>query len=442
MTIYNLVSFLGMFALMGLAWLISSNKRKMNWRVIGWGITLQMLFALLVFQVPAGTSAFLFINRVVVRLLDSASAGTQFVFGRLALPPGATNADGETSLGFILAFQAFPTIVFFSALMSILYFYRILPLIIRGFAYVFTRLMRVSGAESLCTASNIFVGIESALTIKPHLEKMTRSELCTVLTAGMATVASNVLALYVFCLHEVFPNIAGHLISASILSAPAALVMSKIILPETGEPETLGKTVEVHYERENTLFEAIINGANAGVKLIFGIVALLLAVLGLVALVDLVFVSFGSRLNTLMGLGIDWSLKGLLGYLFYPFTLVIGVPISDAWTISKIIGERTVATEVAGYKDLAAVLAGNLLQHPRSAVLATYALCGFAHVASLAIFVGGMSALAPSRAGDLAKVGIRALVAATLACLLTACIAGVFLPVAADKSILLGNVPM
>lgn len=425
---------------MGLAWLISLNRRKMNWRVIGWGIALQLLFAIFVFRVPAGTKVFLFINKVVVKLLDSASAGTQFVFGRLALPPGAINAEGETSLGFILAFQAFPTIIFFSAVMAILYFYRILPLIIRGFAFVFTRLMRVSGAESLCAASNIFVGIESALTIKPHLGKMTRSELCTVLTAGMATVASNVLALYVFCLKDVFPNIAGHLVSASILSAPAALVMSKIILPETGKPETLGRTVDVHYERENTLFEAIINGANAGVKLIFGIVALLLAVLGLVALVDLILGFTGGGVNSVTGWRIDWSLKGLLGYLFYPFTLMLGVPASDAWTISKIIGERTVATEVAGYKDLASVLASDLLHHPRSAVITTYALCGFAHVASLAIFVGGVSALAPSRAGDLAKVGIRALVAATLACLLTACVAGVLLP--ADKSILLGSVSM
>ena len=432
---YNLVSFLGIFILVGFAWLISSNRRAMNWRVIGLGIALQLFFAAFVFMVPAGAKAFLFVNRVVVTLLDSASAGARFLFGRLALPPGTTNEAGETSLGFILAFQAFPTIVFFSALMSILYFFRIMPLVIRGFACVFTRLMRLSGAESFCAASNIFVGIESALTIKPHLNTMTRSELCTVLTAGMATVASNVLALYVFCLQDQFPNIAGHLVSASILSAPAALVMSKILLPETNIPETAGELIEIHYERENNLFEAVINGANSGMKLIFGIVALLLAVLGLVALVDLMMGSIGGKLNVLTGWSVDWSLKGLLGYLFYPFTLVLGVPPSDAGIIAGIIGERSVATEVAGYQNLARALADGALQHERSAIIATYALCGFAHVASMAIFVGGVAALAPSRTRELSQVGIRALVAATLACLLTACVAGAFL---SGESILLG----
>jgi CNT family concentrative nucleoside transporter len=348
------------------------------------------------------------------------------------------NDAGETSLGFILAFQALPTIVFFSALMSILYFCGILPLIVRGFARVFARLMRVSGAESLCAASNIFVGVESALTVKPYLEKMTPSELCTILAAGMATVASNVLALYVFTLQQVFPNIAGHLVSASFLSAPAALVMSKILLPESGRPETLGVSVEAYSERERSVFEAIINGANSGLKLILGIVALLLAVLGLVALVDLVLVGLGWRLNAWTGWTVDWSLKGLLGYIFYPLTLLLGVPPSDAGAVAGIIGERTVATEVAGYRHLAVLLADGSLTHPRSAVIAAYALCGFAHVASLSIFVGGVSALAPSRAPDLGRVGLRALAAATLACLLTACVAGVFVT---DRSILLSAVP-
>jgi len=252
----------------------------------------------------------------------------------------------------------------------------------------------------------------------------------------MATVASNVLALYVLCLQEQFPNIAGHLISASILSAPAAVVMSKILLPETEEPKTLGKSVQLHYERERTLFEAVIAGANAGLKLIFGIVALLLAVLGLVAMVDVVLGAVGGRLNLLTGWEIEWSLKGLLGYLFYPFTLLLGVPFSDARLIAGIIGERTVATEVAGYQDLAAAMAAGQIVHPRSAIIATYALCGFAHVASMAIFVGGIAALAPSRTSDLARVGIRALLASTLACLMTACVAGTFLT---TRSILLGD---
>ena len=432
MTRYHLISALGIFLLPGVAWIFSTDRRRMNWRVIGWGILLQILFALFVFKVPAGTKVFLAVNSGVVKLLDSASAGTLFVFGRLGLPPGAVNASGESSLGFILAFQAFPTIVFFSALMSILYYSNVLPLIIRGFAVVFTKLMRVSGAESMCTAANIFVGVESALTIGPYIERMTISELCTALTSGMATVASNVLALYVFCLAKDFPSIAGHLVSASILAAPATLVMSKILLPESGQPETLGVNVRLEYSREKSLFEAIINGANAGLKLIGGIVALLLAVLGLVALFELLLGAVGAKINLLAGCGIDWSLKGLLGYVFYPFTLMLGIPPSEAWTAAGIIGERTVATEVAGYRDLAAAMAAGTLSG-RSAVIVAYALCGFAHVASLAIFVGGFSALAPSRARDLSRVGVRALVAATFACLQIAAVAGVF---AGDNSIL------
>jgi len=434
---YNLISFAGIFVLMAVAWLMSPDKRRMNWRAVFWGVAIQLVFAAFFFMMPAGMKAFLFINDVVVKVLDSAQEGTRFVFGRLALSPGTTNADGETSLGFILAFQAFPSIIFFSALMSVLYYCRLMPVVIRGFAWLFTRLMRVSGAESLCAASNIFVGVESALVIRPHLKGMTKSELCTVLTAGMATIASSVLGFYVLCLKGVFPNIAGHLVSASILAAPAAIVMSKIMLPEIGQPETLGETVRSSYEREKSLFEAIINGADAGMKLVFGIVALLLAVLGLVAVVNLAFCWLGVKINLFTGWGMDWSLKGLLGYMAYPFTLIIGVPPCDAGVVSKIIGERTVLTEVASYKDLAVALSGGVLHDPRSALLATYALCGFAHVASLAIFVGGTAALAPERSNDLARVGVRALIAATLACLMTACVAGVF-PM--TETILLGTV--
>jgi CNT family concentrative nucleoside transporter len=436
MEAYNLVSFAGVFILLGCAWLLSSDRRNMNWRVIVWGLALQLVFGLFVFVVPAGREAFWLINNLVVKLLDSASAGTRFVFGRLALPPGAVNEAGETSLGFFLAFQAFPTIVFFSALMSILYFFNIMPRLIRGFAFIFTKLMKISGAESLCAASNIFVGVESALTIKPHLEEMTRSELCTVLTAGMATVASNVLAFYVYTLQNQFPAIAGHLVSASFLSAPAALVMSKIILPEAEIPKTLGETIKPHYEKEKNLFEAIINGANSGIRLIVGIIALLLAVLGLVALLDLFLAGIGWRLNSLAGIQIDWSLRGLLGYLFYPVTLILGVPPADAGIIARIIGERTVVTEVTAYQDLALVMGKNLLTYPRSAVIATYALCGFAHVASMSIFIGGIAALAPGKTRLLSQVGFRALLAATLACLLTACIAGTFFT---KGSILLGG---
>ena len=436
MEIYNLVSFSGIFVLMGVAWLVSESRRTVNVRVILWGTALPLLFALFLFIAPAGARVFIVINDVLIRVLDSAAAGARFLFGRLALPPGATGENGETSLGFILAFQAFPTIVFFSALMSILYYGNILPRIIRGFAWLFTRLMKVSGAESLCTASNIFVGVESALVIKPHLAGMTRSELAVVLTSGMATVASNVLALYVFSLKDAFPMIAGHLVSASIIAAPCALVMSKLIVPEREVPPTLGVHISPHYEREPNLVMAVIQGANDGIRLIVGIVALLLAVLGLVALVDLALAYAGGFLNDAFRLQADWTLKGLLGWLFYPFALIIGVPVEDASLVARLIGERAIVTEVTAYRDLAAAMSQGALQNPRSAVLAAYALCGFAHVASMAIFIGGTAALAPQRAPVLASVGFRSLVAATLACLMTACIAGTFLT---RGSILMGG---
>lgn len=433
---YNLISFSGIFFLMAIAWLFSSDRRVINWRVIIWGTLLQLVLAFFIFVVPAGSKVFLFVNEVVARVLDSATAGTRFLFGRLALPPGTRNEAGEDSLGFFLAFQALPTIIFFASLMSLLYYVGVMPRVIKLFSRVFTRLMRISGAESLSVSSNIFVGVEANMTVLPHLERMTRSEFCTILTAGMSTTASSVLALYVFVLQKQFPAIAGHLVSASVLSAMAAIIMSKIIMPETSKPETLGIDIEPHCQRESTFMEAIINGANEGVKMVIGIMALLLAFLGIVALLDLLLTGAGMRLNSLFGLQIDWSLKGLLGYLFYPLTLIIGVPPSDAVEVSRLIGERAVLTEVKSYQDLAALLSAGAIRDPRSAVLAAYALCGFAHVASLAIFVGGTAALVPKRTKDISDVGFRALIAATLACLMTAAVAGTFFT---EGSILLGK---
>jgi CNT family concentrative nucleoside transporter len=424
MTRYHLISFVGMFVLLGFAWLCSCNRRCMNWRLILVGIGLQLALGAFLFMVPAGRLFFVGVSGAVDTLLAAASKGATFVFGVLALGPGQTDDALGTSLGFILGFQALPTIIFFSALVSVLYYIRVFPLLIRGFAFVFTGLMRISGAESLCAASNIFVGVESSLTVKPHLDRMTRSELCTVLTVGMATVASNVLAVYVFKLSTTFKLIAGHLVSASILSAPAALVMSKILVPETGEPETLGVHVRPHYERDNSVFEAVINGANNGARLVLGIITLLIAVLGIVAL-----------LNTLLGSVFGVSLEEILGAIFYPFARILGVQAGDAVVVAELLGERAVATEIPAYQHLADAMAMGTIRDPRSALIATYALCGFAHIASLAIFVGGVAALSPSRTRDLAAVGGRALLAATLACLMTACVAGVF-PM--DQSILLG----
>lgn len=407
----NIISLSGLCGFMAIAWLFSVNRSVVNWRVVIWGVILQFTFAAFIFLVPAGSSFFLMINDFVVKILDCAARGSEFAFGALAKGPGQ-----EGSLGFILAFQALPTIIFFSALISLLYYLQIMPLVIRFFARIFTTLMRISGAEALTTASNIFVGVESAFTVRPHISNMTKSELCTMLTAGMATVGSNVLALYVFSLKSVFPTIAGHLVSASILSAPAAIIMSKLIWPETDTPETLGKDVRPHYKKHDNFFLAIIEGSQEGVKVIFGIAALLIAVLGLTALVDLFLGYLHSSL----------SLKILLTYLAYPLAYMLGVGGSDVPHIAQLIGEKLVLTEVVAYFDLAEMLRNNALASPRSAVIAAYALCGFTHIASMAIFVGGISALAPEKTKEISTVAFRALLAATLACLMTGSVAGVF----------------
>lgn len=422
----RIISLLGIFLLIGVAWLLSVDRRTVNWRVVFWGLAIQLFFALFIFVIPVGTRFFLLINKVVLAVLESANAGTAFVFGPLALSPGMVNASGEASIGYILAFQGLATIVFFAALVAILYYCGVMSWIIQLFARIFTKLMRISGAESCCAASNIFVGVESALVVRPYIGKMTKSELNTILTCGMATIASSMLAVYTFILKGQFPTIAGHLVSASIMNAPAAIVMSKLLFPETETPETAGKNIKPLYEKEPNLFSAIINGANAGARLIFGIVVLLLAFLGLVDLLNKLIGLGGNPLNNWLGINGDWSLKGLLGYLFYPFTFIIGVDFKDVPAIARIIGERTVLTEVTSFQDLATLIAANPTLSPRSIVIATYALTGFAHVASMAIFVGGIAALVPARLKDLSQLGLRALIGATLANLLTAAVAGIF----------------
>jgi len=424
MGIDNFISFLGLFILVSIAWIFSTNRNQFNFRLLIWGISLQLIFAVFIFYFPPGVKFFSLLNKLVLSLLDSATAGAQFLFGSLAIPPGGKGLNGEASLGFFLAFQAFPTIVFFSTLMSILYFYNILPRIIKFFAHLFSKLMKISGAESFSVASNIFVGIESALTIKPHIGQMTKSELCTILTAMMATVSSNVLAIYVFYLIPTFPNIAGHLISASILSVPAALVISKILIPETERPVTMGANFEPYQEKAASIIEAIMAGAITGGKLIFVIATLLIAVLGLVHLADSVLNLLGHYINEAFSIHFDWSLKNILGFLFYPLILLLGLPLEDVLSVSRLVGERLIVTEVVSYQDLAQMIKSGTISNPRTIVITSYALCGFTHFASLAIFVGGLSALAPERTKTLVSIAMRSLLAATLTTLMTACIAG------------------
>ncbi len=419
MDFYNFISFVGIFIFLFIAWVFSNNRKVVNWRVVFWATVLQLIFAFMIFRLPAGVAFFSYINNAVIRIFTFAKEGIYFLFGPLAIPPGVKGPYGEESIGFILAIQALPTIVFFSSLMALLYHIGFMQTVVSGFSKIFTRLMRISGAESLCVASNIFMGIESMLTVRPYIENMTKSELCTILTAGMATVASTVLGIYVSFLQDKFLAIAGHLISASILSAPAAIVMSKLLFPETEKPKTMGEHIKGDYSASSNWIEAIIKGANEGVRLCVGICALLLAFLGLLAMLNGILFGLGKFFN------VELSLQGILSYLFKPLALFCGIPLKDVPLISRLFGERMVVTEMVAYQHLAVYIRDGLILNPRSVVISAYVLCGFAHIASLAIFVGGTAALCPKRANDLACLGFRALLAATLACLMTGAVAGV-----------------
>jgi CNT family concentrative nucleoside transporter len=421
MTIYNGISAVGLLCLIGFLILFSRSKRSISVRVIIWGIVLQVLFALFVFLVPFGSRFFLVLNDVTMQVIEGALEGVRFLFGPLALSPGQPG-----SIGFILAFQALPSIIFFAALMELLYYVGIMERLIALFARVFVKVMGISGAESLCASAQIFLGIESNLTIRPYLKEMTRSELMVVLTTGMATIASSVLGFYVIILSGIFPTAAGHLISASILLAPAAIIASKMIFPETDTPLTRGKIVSVEYKKAGNPIEAIINGSMTGVKMVVGIAALLIAFIGLVALFDSGLAYLGKVLGSAFGRQIDITLNTILGYVFYPFTVAMGVPLEDAPQIARILGERIIMTEVKSYQDLSLLVKAGKIANPRSIFIATYALCGFAHIPSLAIFVGGTSTLVPERTKDIAVIGLWALFAANIACFMTGALAGIF----------------
>jgi len=414
----HLISLAGFFVFAAIAWLLSANRRRVNWRTVVWGMGLQLLIGLLVFKLPFSRQFFIKLNDLVMALLDASKAGTNFLLGPLALAPGQ-----EGSVGFVLAFQALPIAIFVSALTAAFYHLGLLQPIVRLFARIFHRTLGISGAESLCGSANIFVGVESALVVRPYLNLMTRSELLMLLTSGMATVASTTLGIYVAFLSSSFPQIAGHLISASVISIPAAAVISKLLLPETEIPETIKA---VPHEDESihagNLMSAIIAGATDGLKLAAGISALLIAGLGLVALIDKVLL----LPSQWFGLAEPLSLVKILGWIFYPMAALLGIARADWMEAGRLLGERAILTEVVSYQELAQMISSGQLSDPRSAVILSYALCGFAHAASVAIFVGGAAALAPSRRDDLAGLGLRALLAATLATLMTGCVAGIF----------------
>ena len=429
---YRLIAGIGFVSIALLAW-VTGTRNRLNWTTIGGSAALAWGLGILSFWFPGSRWFWSMINDLVVAVLTASQKGTVFLLGPLALGPGQTLPDGTVSIGFILAAQALPAVVFFAALMSGLYYVGAMQAIVRVFARLFYRTMGLSGAESLSGAANIFVGIEAGLIVRPYLVAMTQSELLLVLTCMMATVASTVMGIYVSALQQTVPQIAGHLISASIISIPCAVLISKLTWPEDGQPVTLGGVPATPIGRTSSpssdstanpppsnFIVALIDGAGQGMKMAVGIAALLIVFLGLEALIDLMLAQFPA-----IG-GTPLSVTRILAWLTWPFAVLLGLR-PEEWQIgADLLGSRFIGTEVAAYFKLAAVQAASPPPlSPRSLTAMTYALCGFVHVASMGIFVGGISALVPHRAKDISLLGLRALWAAFLATLLTGCIAGV-----------------
>jgi len=423
--VLNAVSFLGLLAFAALAWAAGGCRRPVPWRtVIGSGL-LMLGLGIIVFLVAPTRRLLVSVNDLVVIFLGASRAGAEFLFGPLALNPGERTATGEASIGFILATQVLPAIIFFAALMAAFYHLGIIQPLIRLCARLFRRTLRLSGAEALAGASSIFVGVESATTVRPYLDRMTRSELLTLLTCAMSTVASTTMALYVFFLDRSFPQIAGHLISASILSIPAAVLVSKLMLPETGAPATLGTLPPPgEGERHGNTMAALAAGSWDGLKLAAGIATLLIAVLGVVGVIDVVLGKVAAVLGGAAGAGGPAiSLQTILGWLFTPLAWLLGIDGADLRETGILLGRRIIMTEVVAYRELGALAEAGALA-PRTVLVVSYALCGFAHLASMGIFVGGIAALAPARRNDLAALGLRALLGSTLATLMTGALAG------------------
>ncbi|MGQ0554388.1 MAG: NupC/NupG family nucleoside CNT transporter [Nitrospiraceae bacterium] len=429
---YRLIAGIGFVTIAWLAW-VTGKRNRPNWRTIGGSAALAWGLGILSFWFPGSRWLWSMINDLVVAVLTASQKGTVFLLGPLALGPGQTLPDGTVSIGFILAAQALPAVVFFAALMAGLYYVGAMQAIVGLFARLFYRTMRLSGAESLSGAANIFVGIEAGLIVRPYLAAMTQSELLLVLTCMMATVASTVMGIYVSALQHTVPQIAGHLISASIISIPCAVLISKLAFPEDGQPVTLGGvpsdptgwTSSPSSDSDanpppSNLIVALIDGAGQGMKMAVGIAALLIVFLGLEALVDLAL----AQLLTIGGTPL--SITRILAWLTWPFAVLLGLR-PEEWQIgADLLGSRFIETEVAAYFKLAAVQSASPPPlSPRSLTTMTYALCGFVHVASMGIFVGGISALVPHRAKDVSLLGLRALWTAYLTTLLTGCIAGV-----------------
>ena len=414
----------GLAVLVGIVWLFSNNRRAIDWKLVATGITLQIAFAALVLLVPGGREVFDWLGHGFVKILEFVKAGSGFIFGSLM--------DTE-KFGFIFAFQVLPTIIFFAALMGVMYHLGVMQFIVRMMALAITKVMRVSGAETTSVCASVFIGqTEAPLTVRPYIPKMTESELITMMIGGMAHIAGGVLAAYVGMLGGGDPEqqafYAKHLLAASIMAAPATLVVAKLLIPETGTPLTRGTVKMEVAKTSSNIIDAAAAGAGDGLKLALNIGAMLLAFIALIALINAPLTWFGDVTGLAAAIGKPTDLATIFGYLLAPIAWVIGVPWQDATTVGSLIGQKVVINEFVAYLQLAGIVNGQtpgVTLTDEGRLIATYALCGFANFSSIAIQIGGIGGLAPERRSDLARFGLRAVLGGTIATLMTATIAGV-----------------
>ncbi len=427
----------GLVLVTAMAYAFSANRKSINWRLVSVGLALQFLFAFAVLKTTIGRDIFSWLSKLFVLLFSFAIDGAQFVFGDLAKGP-----DSEGTLGFFFAFQVLPTIIFFASFMAVMYYLGIMQRVVQGMAWVMARLMKTSGAESLCVAANTFIGqTEAPLVIRPYLSTLTQSELLTIMTSGMGHIAGGVMAAYMQMLGVAYAKaqgvpidasqvyFAGHLLAASIMAGPATMAIAKILYPETGEPVTMGR-VKVRLEKAHSnIIEAAAAGASDGVRLAINVAGMLIAFIAIIALLNALLGYAGDVTGVNSSLqarfGRPLSLELVFGFLFQFVAFGIGVPWKDALDVGSLMGVKLVLNEFVAYFKMAQVVeAGHLSS--KAIVIATYALCGFANFSSIAIQIGGISPLAENRRGDIARFGITAVLGGTLATWMTASIAGLF----------------
>ena len=426
------MGFVGIVSMMLIAWLLSTDRKRVSWRLVAIGVALQLVFALLVLKTAAGAAVFAAGNDLITGLLKFSETGSRFVFGNLVdnlVPVNAASGPDQPAVallantGAMIAFRVLPTVLFFSALTAVCYHLGLLQRVVNVLAVVMQKTMGVSGAESLSTSANIFLGqTEAPLLVRPYLEKMTNSELCCVMTGGFATVAGGVMAAYVGMLSETFPDIAGHLMAASVMAAPATLVMSKLMVPETEVPETSGGAEIPKEKLDANVIDAATRGISEGLMLALNVGAMLIGFLALLALVN---AAIGGAFG-LIGLS-GMTLERIFGWIGAPLAFLLGTPIDDVAAVGQLIGTKTVVNEFVAYLQLGAMMDAGTITHGKSVVIAVYALCGFANFGSIGIQIGGLAALMPSRRSDLARLGLRAMTAGALASFQTAAVAAMVL---------------